>query len=50
MNRERLYSVFDRGERRVQGIDADVQCALAAVAAPLRKDELAAARYFLKRL
>jgi hypothetical protein len=48
VNRKFIQPVIDAGESGVQGVDADVQCTLPAVSAPLWKYEFAAARDFAK--
>src|ERR1700722_11774453 len=46
MDREFVQAVIDAGESGVQGVDADMQCTLPAVSAPLWKYEFAAAGDF----
>jgi hypothetical protein len=46
VNREFVQPVIDAGESGVQGVDADMQCPLPAVSAPLWQYELAAAGNF----
>jgi hypothetical protein len=45
-NRKCVQPVIDAGKGGVQGVDADVQCTLPAVAAPLWKYEFTVTGYF----